>query len=136
MKRFKREADRLGNYYTIVINDNDSVLMANQNGIACSLASAYHGNNQGHEHACAQVRAAALQGIPALNRVSGYKWTELPAAKSDLTEKQKEQIRSALNEMFNGIAEDCGLTVDQGPTAKAFMEGLLRKQPASNFVMD
>lgn len=134
MKRFKREADRLGNYYTIVINDDDRVLMSNQNGIACSLASAYYGNNQGHEHACAQVRAAALEGIPALNRVSGYKWTELPPACSDLTEKQKETIRSAMNDLFNNLADRLALTVDQAPSAKALMETLLRKQPASNLV--
>jgi len=136
MKRFKRDADRLGNYYTIVINDEDRVLMSNQNGIACSLASVYlGGSGKGHEHDCEQVRKAAHEGLAALRQVSGYKWTELPAAKSDLTEKQKDQIRSALNEMFNGIAEDCGLSLDQAPTAKAFMEGLLRKQPASNFVL-
>ena len=134
MKRYKRDADRLGNHYTIIINDENRVLMSNQNGIACSLASAYHGNNQGHDHACEQVRKAALEGAASLKRVSGYNWTELPAARSDLSDKQKDRIRSAMNEMFNGIAEDCELSLEQAPSAKAFMEGLLRKQPASNFV--
>ncbi|MNB75789.1 hypothetical protein D3C75_224460 [compost metagenome] len=135
MKRFKRDADRLGNYYIIVINDNGSVLMSNQAGVNCSLASVYNGNCNGTEMASKQVRQAALEGLDSLKRVTRYNWTELPAAKSDLTERQKDQIRSALNEMFNGIAEDCGLSLDQAPSAKAFMEGLLRKQPASNFVL-
>lgn len=135
MKRFKREADRLGNYYTIVVNDNDSVFMSNQAGVNCSLASVYNGNIQGTEAASRQVRQAALEGLDSLKRVTRYNWTELPAAASDLTEKQKDQIRGALNEMFNGIAEDCGLSLDQAASAKAFMEGLLRKQPASNFVL-
>jgi hypothetical protein len=135
MKRFKRDADRLGNYYIIVINDNDSVHMSNQAGVPCSLASVYNGNHQGTEMASKQVRQAALEGLASLKRVTRYDWTEMPVAKSDLTEKQKDQIRSALNEMFNGIAEDCGLSLDQAPSAKAFMEGLLRKQPASNFVL-
>lgn len=136
MKRFKRAADRLGNYYTIVINDDNGVVMTNQNGIACSLSSAYNGNNHGHEHACQQVRTAAHEGLASLERVSGMKWVELPPAKSDLSERQKDQIRNAMNELFNGIAEDLELSIDQAPSAKAFMEGLLRKQPASNFSMD
>lgn len=135
MKRFKREADKLGNYYIITINDSDAVLMSNQNNLPCSLSSVYYGDNQGHTHACEQVRYVAHQGVAALNRVSGSKWTELPASPSDLTEKQKEQIRSALNEMFNGIAEDCGITDDQAPSAKAFLEGLVRKQSPNNFVL-
>lgn len=134
MKRFKRAADRNGNHYVIVVNDENHVLMANQHGIACSLSSVYHGSANGHEAACKAVRVAALQGVVALENVSGYKWTELPAAASDLTEKQKEIIRSAMNDLFNDLADRLALSVDQAPSAKALMEILLRKQPASNLV--
>lgn len=134
MKRFKRDADRLGNYYTIVINDDNGVQMSNQNGIPCSLASVYNGNCNGTEMANRQVRTAALEGVHSLKRVSGYNWTELPPARSDLTEKQKEVIRSAMNDLFNNLADRLALSVDQAPSAKALMETLLRKQPASNLV--
>lgn len=134
MKRYKREVDKLGNYYTIMITDIGSVLMSNQHGVACSLASAYNGGHHGHDYACEQVRVAAHKGITALNRVSGYKWTELPPARSDLTEEQKETIRSAMNDLFNDLADRLALSVDQAPSAKALMEMLIRKQPASNLV--
>ena len=134
MKRFKRAADRNGNHYVIVVNDEGHVMMANQHGIACSLASVYNGANNGHDAACAAVRKAAHEGIVALENVSGYKWTELPKSVSDLEESQKDTIRARVNDMLNAIAEECQLSVDQAPAAKALIENIVRRQNPSSLV--